>query len=162
MTVALMICDYASRQVIVSVFPYLKSAWVLSDRQLGMLSSIVSITVALAGIPVALIADRTGRVRSVVLMAVIWSVATISCMFANRYPQMLAARAAVGLGEAGYGSIGAALIASHFPADYAPPYWPPSFQPLRLAQSSVCFSAVRSPFAGDGSLRSAAWACRAC
>jgi MFS transporter, Spinster family, sphingosine-1-phosphate transporter len=116
MTVALMICDYASRQVIVSLFPYLKSAWVLSDRQLGMLVSIVSITVALAGIPVALIADRTGRVRSVVLMAAIWSLATISCMFANRYPQMLAARAAVGLGEAGYGSIGAALIASHFPA----------------------------------------------
>jgi MFS family permease len=116
MTVALMICDYASRQVIVSLFPYLKSSWVLSDRQLGMLVSIVSITVALAGIPVALIADRTGRVRSVVLMAAIWSVATISCMFAYRYPQMLAARAAVGLGEAGYGSIGAALIASHFPA----------------------------------------------
>ncbi len=98
------------------MFPYLKSAWVLSDQQLGLLAAIVSVTVALAGIPVALVADRTSRVRSVVLMAVIWSVATISCMFASRYPQLLAARAAVGLGEAGYGSIGAALIASHFPA----------------------------------------------
>jgi MFS transporter, Spinster family, sphingosine-1-phosphate transporter len=116
MTVALMICDYADRQVIVSLFPYLKSAWVLSDKQLGSLVSIVSVSVALAGIPVALVADRTSRVRSVVLMAAIWSVATISCMFASRYPQLLAARGAVGLGEAGYGSIGAALIASHFPA----------------------------------------------
>ena len=115
MTVALMIFDYADRQVIVSLFPYLKSAWVLSDRQLGMLAAIVSITVALTGIPVALLADRTSRVRSVVLMAAIWSAATISCMFASRYPQLLAARAAVGLGEAGYGSVGAALIASHFP-----------------------------------------------
>jgi MFS family permease len=115
MTVALMIFDYADRQVIVSLFPYLKSAWVLSDKQLGTLASIVSVTVALAGIPVALVADRTGRVRSVVLMAAIWSIATISCMFADSYPQLLGARAAVGLGEAGYGSVGAALIPSHFP-----------------------------------------------
>ncbi len=37
-------------------------------------------------------------------------------MFARSYGQLLAARAVVGLGEAGYGSVGAALIASHFPA----------------------------------------------
>jgi MFS transporter, Spinster family, sphingosine-1-phosphate transporter len=51
-----------------------------------------------------------------VVMAVIWSLATISCMFTRSYSQLLAARSAVGLGEAGYGSVGAALIASHFPA----------------------------------------------
>jgi MFS family permease len=116
MTVALMIFDYADRQVIVSLFPHLKAAWQLSDKQLGFLASIVSIIVALAGIPVALIADRTSRVRSIVVMAAMWSVATISCMFANSYSQLLTARAAVGLGEAGYGSVGAALIASHFPS----------------------------------------------
>ena len=37
-------------------------------------------------------------------------------MFTRNYGQLLAARAVVGLGEAGYGSVGAALIASHFPA----------------------------------------------
>jgi MFS transporter, Spinster family, sphingosine-1-phosphate transporter len=115
MTVALMIFDYADRQVIVSLFPHLKSAWELSDKQLGMLAAIVSVIVALAGIPVALVADRTSRVGSVVVMAAIWSIATISCMFASGFPQLLTARAAVGLGEAGYGSVGAALIASHFP-----------------------------------------------
>jgi predicted MFS family arabinose efflux permease len=36
-------------------------------------------------------------------------------MFTRNYSQLLAARATVGLGEAGYGSVGAALIASHFP-----------------------------------------------
>ena len=45
-----------------------------------------------------------------------WSLATISCMFTRSYAQLFAARAVVGLGEAGYGSVGAALIASHFPA----------------------------------------------
>lgn len=116
MTIALMTFDYIDRQVIVSLFPHLKSAWSLSDKQLGGLVSIVSVTVAIGGIPIALVADRFSRVRSIVAMAAIWSLASISCMFTRNYGQLFAARAAVGLGEAGYGSVGAALIASHFPA----------------------------------------------
>ena len=115
MTVALMLFDYADRQVVVSLFPFLKTAWQLSDKQLGVLVSVVSVTVALVGIPVALLADRTSRVRSIAAMATLWSLATVSCMFVRSYAQLLAARALVGLGEAGYGSVGAALIASHFP-----------------------------------------------
>ena len=69
-----------------------------------------------ARLPVALFADRTSRVKSIVVMASLWSLATISCMFTRSYGQLLAARAMIGLGEAGYGSAGAALIASHFPA----------------------------------------------
>ena len=69
MTVALMIVDYVDRQVIVSMFPYLKAEWNLSDKELGLLVSIISITVAVFGIPVAWIADRFGRVKSIVVMA---------------------------------------------------------------------------------------------
>ena len=58
MTIALMIFDYVDRQIIVSLFPHLKAEWGLSDTQLGTLVSAVSVTVALAGIPVALFADR--------------------------------------------------------------------------------------------------------
>ncbi|HPW12488.1 MAG TPA: MFS transporter [Thermomonas sp.] len=116
MTLALMVFDYVDRQVIVSLFPYLKAEWNLSDKQLGALVSVVSVTVALGALPVALFADRVSRVKSIVAMATVWSLATISCMWTRGYGQLLAARAVVGLGEAGYGSVGAALIASHFPA----------------------------------------------
>ena len=116
MTLGLMIFDYVDRQVIVSLFPYLRAEWNLSDTQLGALVSVVSITVALGALPVALFADRVSRVKSIVAMATMWSLATISCMWARGYGALLAARAMVGLGEAGYGSVGAALIASHFPA----------------------------------------------
>jgi len=116
MTLALMIFDYVDRQVIVSLFPYLKAEWGLSDKQLGALVSVVSVTVALGALPVALVADRVSRVKSVVVMASIWSLATISCMWTRSYGALMGARALVGLGEAGYGSVGAALIASHFPS----------------------------------------------
>jgi len=116
MTLGLMIFDYVDRQVIVSLFPYLKAEWNLSDKQLGALVSVVSVTVALGALPVALFADRVSRVKSIVAMATVWSLATISCMWARSYGPLMAARATVGLGEAGYGSVGAALIASHFPS----------------------------------------------
>ena len=116
MTMLLMMVDYLDRQVVVSLFPYIKAEWGLSDTQLGALVSIVSVTVALAALPVALLADRWSRVRSIVVMATMWSLATISCFFTRNYSQLLTARSLVGLGEAGYGSVGAALIAGHFPA----------------------------------------------
>ena len=116
MTLALMLFDYIDRQVIVSLFPHMKSEWGLSDKELGALVSIVSVTVALGALPVALVADRMSRVKSIAIMATAWSLATISCMFTRNFGQLLAARAVVGLGEAGYGSVGAALISSVFPA----------------------------------------------
>ena len=67
MTMTLMMVDYLDRQVIVSLFPHIKAEWGLSDTQLGALVSIVSVTVALAALPVALLADRWSRVRSIVV-----------------------------------------------------------------------------------------------
>jgi predicted MFS family arabinose efflux permease len=113
---ALMVVDYVDRQVVVSMFPHLKAQWELSDGQLGALVSVVSITVALGSVPLSLLADRWSRVHSIFLMALVWSAATISCAFAQSYTHLLAARSVVGLGEAAYGSVGAALLASMFPA----------------------------------------------
>jgi MFS transporter, Spinster family, sphingosine-1-phosphate transporter len=115
MTVGLMIFDYIDRQIIASMFPFLKSDWLLTDAQLGALVSVVSVTVAVFGIPVAWIADRFSRVKSITVMAMTWSMATIACMFSQGYAHLLIARAFVGLGEAGYGSVGAAMVATHFP-----------------------------------------------
>jgi predicted MFS family arabinose efflux permease len=112
----LMVIDYVDRQVVVSMFPHLKAAWSLSDAQLGALVSVISITVALGTIPLSLLADRWSRVKSIFLMALVWSTATIACAYASSYGGLLAARSAVGLGEAAYGAAGAALLATLFPA----------------------------------------------
>lgn len=63
LTFGLLISDYMPRQARNAVFPLLKSEWVLSDAQLGMLGSIVSLMVGLLTISLSLRADRfiTGR-----------------------------------------------------------------------------------------------------
>ena len=114
--VALMLSDYMTRSVINSVLPDLKQEWALDDSQLGLLVSIVPLIVGIAAWPVALLADRWGYVKSITAMASIWCVATILCGLAQNHSQMLMARAAVGLGEAGYGAVGAAVLSSVFPA----------------------------------------------
>lgn len=110
----LLLSDYMSRQVLSAVFPILKAEWSLSDSHLASLSSIVALMVGLLTFPLSLLADRWGRVKSLILMAVLWSVATLLCAIATSYEQMLGARFLVGVGEAAYGSVGIALVLSVF------------------------------------------------
>ena len=116
MAFLLMTLDFVDRQVVVSMFPVLKSEWQLTDKQLGALVSSVSITIAIFSFPIAVLSDRWSRVKSIAVMAGIWSLATIACGLTRNYAQLLAARAAIGLGEAGYGAAGGALLTSMFPA----------------------------------------------
>jgi predicted MFS family arabinose efflux permease len=113
---ALMVVDYVDRQIVVSMFPHLKAQWALSDGQLAGLVSVVAATVALGTVPISLLADRWSRVKSIFLMVLVWSAATIASAFASGYAELLAARAVVGIGEAAYGAVGAALLASLFPS----------------------------------------------
>ncbi|MES2127160.1 MAG: MFS transporter [Pseudomonadota bacterium] len=115
-TFGLLLSDYMSRQVLNAVFPLLKAEWLLSDTQLGSLSSVVALMVGLLTLPLSVLADRWGRVRSITLMAALWSLATLGCALSASYGHMLAARFCVGIGEAAYGSVGVALILSIFPA----------------------------------------------
>lgn len=111
-----MLSDYMSRQVLGSVFPLLKEHWLLSDEQLGRLGSVIPLMVGLLTFPLSLIADRFGRVRAIIAMALLWSLATLLCGLARSYGEMLAARALIGVGEAAYGSVGLAVIIGAFPA----------------------------------------------
>lgn len=112
----LLISDYMARQVLNAVFPLLKAEWSLSDTQLGLLSGIVAIMVGVLTFPLSLMADRWGRVRSLTVMAILWSAATLFCAAAHSYTAMLIGRALVGIGEAAYGSVGIAVVISVFPA----------------------------------------------
>jgi MFS family permease len=112
----LLISDYMARQVLNAVFPLLKVEWALSDAQLGWLSGVVALMVGLLTFPLSLLADRWGRVKSLTLMAVLWSAATLLCAVAASYTQMLVGRVLVGVGEAAYGSVGIAVVISVFPS----------------------------------------------
>ncbi|MGW2412465.1 MFS transporter [Streptomyces tubercidicus] len=113
--VALAMTDYIDRQIVVSTFPYLKRAWGLSDTALGALVTTVSVTIAVFALPAARLADRWGRVRTIAAMGSAWSLAALACAVSGNYAQLFAARSLLGVGEAGYGPAGAALLSGYFP-----------------------------------------------
>ena len=117
LTFGLLISDYMSRQVLNAVFPLLKNEWLLSDSQLGLLSGIVALMVGLLTLPLSLVADRFGRVKSLAIMATLWSLATLGCALAENYEQLFIARFMVGVGEAAYGSVGIAVVVAVFPRE---------------------------------------------
>lgn len=116
---ALMFClllsDYMSRQALNALFPILKVQWQLTDTKLGSISGVVPLAVGVLTLPFSIIADRWGRVKSIALMAALWSVATLGCAIASSYNEMFIARIFVGVGEAAYGSVGLAMLMSIFP-----------------------------------------------
>jgi MFS family permease len=93
--------DWLDRQVISALFPYLKQEWGLSDAQLGMLVSIVNISISVVVLPVSLLVDRWSRKKSLAIMGIVWSLATIACAFTRSFGQLFAARAVIGCGEGG-------------------------------------------------------------
>ncbi|MGZ4507235.1 MAG: MFS transporter [Blastococcus sp.] len=115
LTFALLLSDYMSRQVLSAVFPFLKAEWALSDTKLGALTSVVALTVGLLAVPLSLLGDRWGRVRSIVLMATIWSLATLGSALAANYGELMLSRLFIGVGEAAYGSVGLAVVLAVFP-----------------------------------------------
>jgi MFS family permease len=107
--------DYVDRMVVVSLFPFLKADWGLTDAQCGAMVSAVYWAIILFSFPVSILIDRWSRKKSIGIMAVLWSLATAACAVTRNFGQLFAARAAIGIGEAGYAPGGTAMISALYP-----------------------------------------------
>lgn len=106
--------DYLDRLVIVSLFPFLKHDWGITDTQCGLLVSAVYWSILIFTLPVSVLIDRWSRKKSIGMMALLWSGATLACAFTKNFSQLFVTRTAIGLGEAGYAPGGTALISALF------------------------------------------------
>jgi MFS family permease len=109
--------DYIDRLIIVSLFPFLQKDWGLTDTECGLLVSAVYWSILLFSFPVSIIVDRWSRKKAIGLMALLWSMATLLCVFTKNFKQLFSARIAIGIGEAGYAPGGTALISALFPLE---------------------------------------------
>jgi MFS family permease len=109
--------DYMDRMVIVSLFPFLQEDMGMTDAQCGLLVSAVYWSILAFSFPVSILVDRWSRTRSISIMAALWSLATLACAFTRTFPQLFAARTAIGVGEAGYAPGGTAMLSARFPRE---------------------------------------------
>ena len=112
---AINLLNYLDRYVVSPLVPDLKGAMGLSDTQLGWLVPAFMLVYMLAAPVFGAWGDRGSRTRPIALGVFIWSLATVLSGLARSYPQLLAGRALVGIGEAAYVAIAPALLADCFP-----------------------------------------------
>jgi len=77
--------------------PVLMAELAINAHQFGLLVSAYTFAAALAGIPIAVIADRFERKRLLLTMFVLFGLATLACGLAPGYATLLAARAIAGV-----------------------------------------------------------------
>jgi MFS family permease len=107
--------NYIDRQVLYAVFPLIKKDLLLTDTQLGFLASSFMIVYMCFAPLVGYFGDKYKRSVIIGVSAVFWSVATVFTGMIRTYPQMIFSRSAVGVGEAGFGTVSPAYLAEWFP-----------------------------------------------
>jgi MFS family permease len=106
--------NYLDRYLIPPLLPDLERAMKLSHAQSGWLWSAFMLVYMVTAPVFGALGDRTSRTRPIAIGALIWSGATVLSGLARTYPQLFAARALVGVGEAAYVAIAPALLADCF------------------------------------------------
>ncbi|MET0533961.1 MAG: MFS transporter [Steroidobacter sp.] len=109
------VLNFLDRQLLSILAKPIQDDLGVTDGQLGRISGLYfALFYCLISIPVGWLADRTNRVRVLSLACALWSAATVACGCASNYPQLVAARMAVGVGEAGGVPPSYAIISDYF------------------------------------------------
>ncbi|WP_374572074.1 spinster family MFS transporter [Phenylobacterium sp.] len=111
------VLNFLDRQLLSILAKPIQDSLHLSDGQLGRIGGLYfALFYCFISIPVGWLADRTNRARVLAAACAIWSVATMACGLARTYPQLVAARMTVGVGEAGGVPPSYAIISDYFPS----------------------------------------------
>ena len=95
----------------------LKAEFGLSDAQIGLLGFAFAALQILFGLLFARLAERVRRLSLVAVGVALWSLATAACGLVTSWGQLLAARMAVGVGEAVGLPSNQSVVADYFPPE---------------------------------------------
>lgn len=110
------VINFLDRQLLSILAKPIQDDLGVTDGQLGLISGLYfALFYCVLAIPIGWLADRTNRVRLLSIACALWSAATMACGVASNYPQLAAARMAVGVGEAGGVPPSYAIICDYFP-----------------------------------------------
>jgi predicted MFS family arabinose efflux permease len=109
------VLNFLDRQLLSILAKPIQDDLQISDGQIGLITGLYfALFYCTISIPVGWLADRTNRVKLVAVACGLWSAATIACGVASNYPQLVVARMAVGVGEAGGVPPSYAIISDYF------------------------------------------------
>jgi predicted MFS family arabinose efflux permease len=113
--------NFVDRQILSVLVEPIRQDLHFTDTQFGLLTGLsFALFYAALGVPAAMLADRSHRVRLVAAACLIWSLFTGACGFATSFWQLAAARFGVGIGEAGGTAPSLSILADYYPPEKRP------------------------------------------
>ena len=113
------ILNFLDRQILGILAQPIKADLNLTDTEFGAIGGLAfTLLYSVLGVPLAYLADRTGRSSVIAASLAVWSGFTALCGTAGSFTQLFLYRLGVGVGEAGGVAPSYALI-----ADYFAPHW---------------------------------------
>jgi predicted MFS family arabinose efflux permease len=110
--------NIADRFMISTLIEPIKADLHLSDSEIGLLTGVaLALFYVTAGLPLALLADRSNRRNLISASLLAWSVATAACGLIRTFGQFMVARILVGVGEAGGTPPSHSLVSDYFPSE---------------------------------------------
>ncbi|MGB2672042.1 MAG: MFS transporter [Candidatus Acidiferrum sp.] len=100
------------------VLAVLVGAFGMDTKTAGILSSVTLVASAIGGFLFGLLADRIGRVRSLMASILVYALASAACGFTHTIPQLVVFRFILGLGMGGEWTTAAALIAETWRSEH--------------------------------------------
>ncbi len=105
--------NYLDRLLIASMRDPIKESIPMTDAQFGLLTSVFLLVYGILSPFGGYLADRYSRKMVIVMSLLVWSGVTLWTGFVNAFPEMLAARAIMGISEAFYIPAAVALIVDY-------------------------------------------------
>jgi MFS family permease len=112
--------SYVDRQIVAILVGPMKADLHVGDSTIGWLYGIFALFYAVAGIPLAMLADRYTRSKLIAAGIFFWSIMTALSGLARNFVQLLLVRIGVGVGEAVLTPATSSLIADLFPRPKIP------------------------------------------
>jgi MFS family permease len=106
--------SYADWQVMSVVLQPMKTDLGLSDAQVGLANSAFFLGIIVFTLPVAQLVDIWSRAKMIGLMAICWSAFSLATGFIGGFVSLVVTRLGVGIGEAGFGPGGTALVSASY------------------------------------------------
>jgi MFS family permease len=109
--------NYMDRFILPSVISSIQKEFHFDDFAAGSLATAFTLVYAVTALPFGAWADRGIRKNVVAFGVGLWSIATFLTGLAGSFAALFVARAAVGVGEAGYYPAGTSLLIDYFPRE---------------------------------------------
>lgn len=111
-------CNAMDRNIVAFLAEPIRRDLGLSDTQLGLLTGLAfAFFYTLCGVPIGWLADRIGRVLTITIACMVWSVFSMLGALSASFTHLAAARVGVAIGEAGGTAPSYAVIADKFPPE---------------------------------------------